>query len=68
MEVVGVMVTATAGETVIVKVCVPVPPLESVAVTLKLKVPVAVGVPETVPVVELRESPAGSCPDEMEKV
>jgi hypothetical protein len=36
--------------------------LESLAVTVKLDVPVAVGVPETIPVVGSRESPAGSDP------
>ena len=68
VAVAGVTVTVTAAETVIWKVCVPVMPLESVAVTPKLKVPVVVGVPETVPLVVPRASPAGSCPEEIEKV
>ena len=65
VAVAGVTVTATAGDTVIWKVCVPVTVFESVAVTPKLKVPVAVGEPDTVPLFVPRESPAGNCPDEI---
>jgi len=61
----GVIVTATAGDTVIWKVCVPLTFLESVTVTPKLNVPVVVGEPETVPLVVLRVSPEGNCPDEI---
>ena len=64
---VGVTVTATARETVIENVCAPVTPLESVAVTPKLNVPVVVGVPDVVPD-EVRVIPAGNCPDEIAKV
>jgi hypothetical protein len=65
VAVAGVMVTATAGETVAWKVWVPERLLESVTVTPKLNVPDAVGIPETVPVVRLRETPPGSCPEEI---
>ena len=64
----GVTVTTTAAETVTWKVCDPPTLLESVMLTPKLKVPVVVGVPETVPVVALIANPAGNCPDEMAKV
>jgi hypothetical protein len=36
--------------------------LESVAVTAKSEVPLAVGVPEMIPVLGSRESPAGNAP------
>ena len=68
VEVVGVMVTATAGETVIWKGCDPATLLESVTLTPKLVVPLAVGDPDTVPVLAARVSPAGNCPDEIENV
>ena len=41
---------------------------ESVTVTTKLKVPLAVGVPEITPVDAARESPAGSAPEETDQV
>jgi len=66
--VVGVTVTTTAGETVIWKVCDPATLLESVTLTPKLVVPLAVGDPDTVPVLAARVSPAGNCPDEIENV
>ena len=65
---VGVTVTTTAGETVIWKVCDPPTLLESVTLTPKLEVPLVVGVPETVPLVVARASPAGSCPEEIANV
>jgi hypothetical protein len=68
VAVAGVTVTTTAGETVIWKVCDPSILLESVTLTPKLKVPVVVGVPETIPLVVPRESPAGTCPEEIAKV
>ena len=64
----GVTVITTAGETVIWKVCDPATLKESVTLIPKLKVPVVVGVPETVPLLVESKSPAGSCPDEIEKV
>jgi hypothetical protein len=42
--------------------------LESVTWTVKLLVPVAVGVPEIAPVAELRDKPAGKVPEEMDQV
>jgi hypothetical protein len=42
--------------------------LESVALMPKLKVPDAEGVPETVPLFVPSVSPAGSWPEEIEKV
>jgi hypothetical protein len=39
--------------------------LESTAETPKEKLPLVVGVPEMIPVVDVRVSPAGSCPDAM---
>jgi hypothetical protein len=56
---VGVRVTATAGETVSEKACEPETFFESVTLIVKFEVPAAVGVPETVPL-ELRVSPAGN--------
>ena len=56
----GVTVTTTAGKTVIWKLCDPPTLLESVTLTPKLNVPLVVGKPDTVPVVVLRASPAGS--------
>jgi hypothetical protein len=61
----GVTVTTTAGETVTWKVAEPETLLESVTVTPKLDVPVAVGLPEIVPLDALRTRPAGSSPDEV---
>src|SRR5258706_2842967 len=63
VAVAGVTVTTTAGETVIWKVCDPATLLESVTLTPKLKVPVAEGVPETVPLVVSGNPPAGSPPE-----
>lgn len=42
--------------------------LESVTVTEKLDVAMAVGVPETMPVEGERKRPAGSCPEETDHV
>jgi hypothetical protein len=39
---------------------------ESATLAVKLNVPAAVGVPEIRPVLEARESPAGSAPEEMD--
>jgi hypothetical protein len=64
----GVTVITTAAETVIWKVCDPATLLESVTLTPKLKVPVVVGVPETLPLLVLSRRSAGSCPDEIAKL
>ena len=52
-----IMVMATAGEV----------PLALVAVKIGVNVPVAVGVPESNPVLVLSVTPEGSAPDEREK-
>ena len=64
----GVTLTATAGETVTVKLCDPVTLCESVALTVKLEVPALCGVPETIPLLVLSDSPAGNCPEESANV
>ncbi len=68
VAVAGVTVTATAAETVIRNFCDPPELFESVTWMPKFDVPVAEGVPEIIPVVAPRDSPAGSCPHEIEKV
>lgn len=52
---------AITSERFTVWVCAGLPP--SVSVTVKVLVPVAVGVPEIRPVDEARESPAGRLPE-----
>src|SRR6266446_6621154 len=64
----GVTVTAMAAETVIRNFCDPPALFESVTWMPKFEVPVAEGVPEIIPVVAPRESPAGSCPHETANV
>jgi hypothetical protein len=68
VAVVGVTVTMIAGEMITWKVCDPPTLLESVTLTPKLEVPAVEGAPETVPLLALMTSPAGSCPDEIVKV
>ena len=60
-----VVVTENGTETVINKLAVAVLAglLESVTSTVKLEVPVAVGVPAMIPLEALRLSPAGSDPE-----
>ena len=48
----------TIGLTTMVRLCVPIAPMESVAVTRNVKVPLAVGVPLKTPA-ELKAMPAG---------
>lgn len=57
-----VTTTAPGAETVICKAVVLWPPTGSLTVILKLDVPATVGVPEIVPLVELRAKPAGNAP------
>src|SRR6267143_1216582 len=54
-------------DTVICKDCCFDVPLESETESAKLKVPLALGVPEMVPEVALRTTPFGSSPDAREK-
>jgi hypothetical protein len=69
VAVAGVTVTTTlgAGKTVIWKEWVPTREFTSAAEIAKLKVPASLGFPESAPVVPLRASPAGSCPEEIVK-
>jgi len=59
---------AGALATVICNACSFESPLESATETPKLKLPLAVGVPEIVPVLPPRTTPAGSSPDAVEKL
>jgi len=54
---------AAATESVTVTVAVLAGELESFTLTLMEKLPLAVGVPETIPVLAPRASPAGRLPD-----
>jgi hypothetical protein len=63
---VGGAAAATTSERATDFVCAGFP--ESVTVTLKLDVPVALGVPEIRPVAGVRVSPAGRLPTEMDQV
>jgi hypothetical protein len=68
VAVAGVTVTATATETVIRNFCEPPELFESVTWIPKLEVPVAEGVPEIIPLLAPRTSPAGNRPHEIAKV
>jgi hypothetical protein len=57
-----------AALTAIDSACVADAPSVSETLAVKLEVPVAAGVPVIVPVDELRESPAGNAPEEIDQV
>jgi len=64
----SVMVGQAAGLMTKVYCCKPVQPFWSVAVTVKVNVPVAVGVPEIRPLLVIGDSPVGSDPAVMVNV
>ena len=63
-----VVVTDGGPTTVMLSALMAVPEAESVTCTVKLIVPVAVGVPEITPVAELRVSPAGKLSTVMDQL
>ena len=62
------MLTVSGTNTVRLSGWVAVSELASVTLTVKLLVPVPVGVPEITPVLEASASPAGKVPAEMDQV
>ena len=62
------MVIETPPFTTMLSACVAVCEFASVTLTVKLLVPVAVGVPEMTPVLGASDKPAGSVPAEIDQV
>jgi len=62
------VVTTKAAATVTLRVFVEVAELESVTRTVKLLVPVLVGVPEITPVLAASVSPAGRVPEDRDQL
>ena len=63
-----VVVTVSGAATVRLSGFVAVSELTSVTWTVKLLVPVPVGVPEITPVLDARESPVGRVPEDMDQL
>jgi hypothetical protein len=63
-----VVVTVSGATIVMLRALVPERELASVTCTVKLLVPVPVGVPEITPVLDASDSPAGSVPEVMDQL